>query len=271
MAEAYFYSSLTGQQIEDTLVGAVRFNADQELTTSQKQRARDNIGAGALNTGFAIIGYCDTVEDLPTFPIPQAGDAYGVGTEPPYEIYVWDAINSEWVDNGTLSVDVVIDDTETTDHTTWSSDKIDTELGTLGNAKQDKIAAVGMLKGSGTAVQAATLGTDYTAVDDTLTTSTIKTWSVDKQKSTFSNVLLVERVPLGTYAVAANDYHDWTKDVSKTGYTPLGIVGFTTSTSYAAVGICYLSDATTIYFRVRNMRNSTSETSPAVDILYVKN
>ena len=112
MSENYFYSSLSAQEIEDTLTGAVVFNSGQELSTSQKAQARQNIGAGAENTGFRIIGYFDTLEDLQEYlqVPPQAGDAYGIGTSVPYDIYVWDAANEEWVDNGPLNINEVIDD-----------------------------------------------------------------------------------------------------------------------------------------------------------------
>ena len=33
-------------------------------------------------------------------PSPDAGDAYGLGTAPPYSIYIWSG--TEWVDNGNL-------------------------------------------------------------------------------------------------------------------------------------------------------------------------
>lgn len=178
MSENYFYSSLTGQQIEDTLTGAVRFNAAQALTTSQKQQARDNIGAGADNTGFAILGYYESAEELPTVPLPQPGDAYGVGTEAPYDIYVWDVLSNTWVNNGPINEGEFIDDNDISANTTWSSQKINTQLA----GKQATISAVGMLKGTGSSVQAATLGSDYTAVDDSLSTSANKTYSVDKIK-----------------------------------------------------------------------------------------
>ena len=32
---------------------------------------------------------------------PAAGDAYGVGTAEPYNIYVWDGVGNTWVNNGT--------------------------------------------------------------------------------------------------------------------------------------------------------------------------
>ena len=178
MSENYFYSSLSAQEIEDTLVGAVVFNSDMGLTTSQKAKARANIGAGENDTKVIIMGFFDTLADLQSqIPVGTAGDVYAVGTQSPYDIYIWDATHTEWKDNGPLSFsDAIIDDGDISLSSTWSSSKINTQLGT----KQAAITATGMLKGTGSAVQAATLGTDYTAVDDTESASTTKTWSITK-------------------------------------------------------------------------------------------
>ena len=186
MSENYFYSSLSGQEIEDTLLGAVRYNAAQTLSTSQMAQARANIGAGSENTGFVILGYFDTLEDLQEWlqiP-PKAGDAYGIGTEPPYNIYVWDAANNAWVDNGTLDIAEFIDDLETSAVLTWSSQKISTEL----SGKQAAITATGMLKGSGSAVSAATKGTDYGALSFTVTLLAAS-WASEQQTVSNANFL----------------------------------------------------------------------------------
>jgi hypothetical protein len=59
--------------------------------------------AGPPGQGFAVLGYYDTLGDLEAaVPDPAAGDAYGVGAEAPYNIYIWDGVNEEWVDNGTI-------------------------------------------------------------------------------------------------------------------------------------------------------------------------
>lgn len=178
MSENYFYSSLSAQEIEDTLVGAVVYNKQLALTTSQKAQARANIGAGEVSTGLIIKGYYDTAADLESaHPMASEGDAYMVGTEAPYDVYIWDAVNNEWVNNGGLTPgDSTIDDNDISTTHTWSSSKINTQLG----GKQAAISAVGMLKGTGSAVQAATLGSDYTAVDDSSSASTTKTWSITK-------------------------------------------------------------------------------------------
>ena len=178
MSENYFYSSLSAQEIEDTLVGAVVGNAAQSFTTSQKAQARANIGAGAVDTGLVIKGFYETAADLESaHPIAAEGDVYMVGTEAPYDTYIWDAVNMEWKNDGALTPgDSTIDDNDISTTHTWSSSKINTQLG----GKQAAITATGMLKGTGSAVQAATLGSDYTAVDDSSSESTTKTWSITK-------------------------------------------------------------------------------------------
>lgn len=50
---------------------------------------------------LVILGYYDTLSDLTTaITSPSEGDPYGVGTEAPYTIYIWNG--TEWKDNGTL-------------------------------------------------------------------------------------------------------------------------------------------------------------------------
>lgn len=67
--------------------------------------------AGKDGKNFTILGYKDSLEQLQTdVPSPAQGDAYGVGTAEPYELYIYDTTKG-WVTNGTIgggtSVDVV--------------------------------------------------------------------------------------------------------------------------------------------------------------------
>ena len=58
---------------------------------------------GEPGKGFAVLGYYATAGELAAAQIsPGAGDAYGVGSAEPYEIYVWDAVNHIWRNNGPL-------------------------------------------------------------------------------------------------------------------------------------------------------------------------
>ena len=58
---------------------------------------------GDTGAGFVVKGYFDTQEELESgVPAPAPGDAYGVGLIEPYDIFIWDGINSKWVNNGPL-------------------------------------------------------------------------------------------------------------------------------------------------------------------------
>lgn len=77
----------------------------------------DTGAAGKDGKNFTILGYKDSLEQLQTDVLsPAQGDAYGVGTVKPYELYIYDTTKG-WVANGTIgsgtSVDVV--DNLTTD------------------------------------------------------------------------------------------------------------------------------------------------------------
>lgn len=58
---------------------------------------------GAAGKDFTVLGYFDTLDGLiSAVPAPEAGDAYGVGAEHPYDIYIWDAIGEQWLNNGSI-------------------------------------------------------------------------------------------------------------------------------------------------------------------------
>ena len=58
---------------------------------------------GDTGRGFRVLGYYPTESALSAAVAnPEAGDAYGVGTADPYDIYIWDSVNSKWVNNGAL-------------------------------------------------------------------------------------------------------------------------------------------------------------------------
>lgn len=58
---------------------------------------------GETGQGFVVKGKYDSLELLQSsVPTPSAGDAYGVGTAEPYNIYIYDGVSSTWVDYGQL-------------------------------------------------------------------------------------------------------------------------------------------------------------------------
>lgn len=58
---------------------------------------------GETGRGFKVLGYYTTESALSAAVTnPESGDAYGVGSTDPYDIYIWDGVNSKWVNNGAL-------------------------------------------------------------------------------------------------------------------------------------------------------------------------
>lgn len=67
------------------------------------EKAAAAVRKGDPGKDFKILGYYDTLELLrAAVKSPEAGDAYGVGTESPYLIYIWDGVALDWKDNGHL-------------------------------------------------------------------------------------------------------------------------------------------------------------------------
>ena len=57
---------------------------------------------GDTGSGFKVLDYYGTLTDLEAaVPSPNVGDAYGVGTAAPYDIYIYGE-TSGWVNNGPL-------------------------------------------------------------------------------------------------------------------------------------------------------------------------
>lgn len=58
---------------------------------------------GDTGKGLTVLGYYSSASALSAgVTSPEAGDAYGVGQSAPYDIYMWDATNAKWVNNGKL-------------------------------------------------------------------------------------------------------------------------------------------------------------------------
>ena len=58
---------------------------------------------GETGAGFLVKGYYETASALEaSVQTPMAGDAYGVGTSEPYDIYIFDGVTESWINNGPL-------------------------------------------------------------------------------------------------------------------------------------------------------------------------
>ena len=79
--------------------------AAQALLTAQAVKAAADAGKfnGRDGKSFEIKGYYANLETLETgVPEPAPGDAYCVGSAAPYDVYIYDGVNGEWVNNGTI-------------------------------------------------------------------------------------------------------------------------------------------------------------------------
>lgn len=71
---------------------------------------------GDPGADFQILGYYDTLSALTAaVTAPTAGDAYGVGTSEPYDIYIFDGVSGTWKNNGTIQGPVGKDGADGTD------------------------------------------------------------------------------------------------------------------------------------------------------------
>ena len=97
---------------ENRLLIAPRFSVYVESSAIDENAVESSDEFTALNelilkagasSGLRIKGYFPSADELERIAYPEAGDAYGIGMQPPYDIYVWDALNGIWVNNGKLT------------------------------------------------------------------------------------------------------------------------------------------------------------------------
>lgn len=90
-------------EVQKILNEALLINGGAALSEEEKTLVREKIGASAAGTGLQIIAHFDTVADLEAaVPAPTAGEAYSVGTETPYNLYIYDFRQENWKDYGPI-------------------------------------------------------------------------------------------------------------------------------------------------------------------------
>lgn len=90
-------------EVQDILDGAFLSNKGQTFSEETKAFMREKIGASATGEGLKILSHFDTLEELQTaVPKPNAGDAFSVGTELPYNLYIFDFFNGVWRNYGPI-------------------------------------------------------------------------------------------------------------------------------------------------------------------------
>jgi len=79
--------------------------AAQALLTAQAVKAAADAGKfnGRDGKSFEIKGYYASTAALEAgVPKPAPGDAYCVGSAAPYDVYIYDGVSGEWINNGTI-------------------------------------------------------------------------------------------------------------------------------------------------------------------------
>lgn len=99
--DSFTFEDFTPEQLEALKVKGDAFTytdfTPEQLSALKGQK-------GDTGRGLTILAYYGTLDLLKaTVTTPEVGDAYGVGTEAPYSIYVFDGVKNDWVNNGKLS------------------------------------------------------------------------------------------------------------------------------------------------------------------------
>lgn len=100
--EQLFQSKHLAAEIEHIWDGAVLSNSEQGLTETEKAQARNNIGAVAFGSQLKILGHVDTAAELEAIVNPKVGDAYSVGVQTPYNLWIFDGLRGSWLDYGQI-------------------------------------------------------------------------------------------------------------------------------------------------------------------------
>ena len=94
-----FYSSVDTSQMDKVLSGAILYTIDTSLSEESKRIARQNINAVSEDQHFTILGFFDTVEELPSEAL--TGDAYCVKVRPKYQMVEYlESTGTQYIDAG---------------------------------------------------------------------------------------------------------------------------------------------------------------------------
>lgn len=86
------------------LTVAEQLDSKASLALEKANDILETIESGDLDgKGFQILGYFSSLDELAgEVTEPERGDAYGIGTQAPYDIYVYDGVGQQWVNNGSI-------------------------------------------------------------------------------------------------------------------------------------------------------------------------
>ena len=140
--------------------------------------------------GFTVLGQFMTLEALQSaVTTPKGGDAYGVGSTAPYDIYIWDKVENKWKNHGKLQGP----------RGEPGPNEISTDTATALN---------GLLKGNGSTVQVARSGVDYAApATDTVVTAPASAWSNNTITLSVTGVMADSKLEIGLSDTATDEQY----------------------------------------------------------------
>lgn len=145
---------------------------------------------GDPGTDFTVKAYYESLSALESaVPAPADGDVYGVGTSAPYDIYVWDAVHSEWVNNGKVQGPTGETGPYYTPAVSESGDLSWTNNGNLPNPETVNIT--GPIGGKG---DPGTDGTDGTTFTPAVSSDGILSWTNNGDEQNPESVNIVNAV-----------------------------------------------------------------------------
>ena len=163
--------------IPQSVAEQIDAKAAQALLTAQAVKAAADAGKfnGRDGKSFEIKGYYASVTALEAgVPEPVPGDAYCVGSAAPYDVYIYDGVNGEWVNNGTIQGakgDTGASGTTFTPHVDGNGNLSWTNDGGLENPATQNIRGAAGAKGetgpAGKSAYAAAVEAGYTGTEET--------------------------------------------------------------------------------------------------------
>lgn len=151
--------------------------AAQALLTAQAVKAAADAGKfnGKDGKSFEIKGYYASTAALEEgVPAPAPGDAYCVGSAAPYDVYIYDGVSGEWINNGTIQGakgDTGAAGTTFTPHLDGNGNLSWTNDGGLDNPETQNIRGAAGAKGetgaAGKSAYAAAVEAGYTGTEST--------------------------------------------------------------------------------------------------------
>ena len=151
--------------------------AAQALLTAQAVKAAADAGKfnGKDGKSFEIKGYYASTAALEEgVPEPAPGDAYCVGSAAPYDVYIYDGVSGEWINNGTIQGakgDTGAAGTTFTPHLDGNGNLSWTNDGGLDNPETQNIRGAAGAKGetgaAGKSAYAAAVEAGYTGTEAT--------------------------------------------------------------------------------------------------------